>query len=128
MPGQHSFVAAEAGHSDATDLTRDFSPGNSDAMNILTLGLGLGLGLGRVLGLEIGRQYVPGLKNTGVNFLASGRSRQDVAGPSQQRWQAVGDTAPDLTGTKFQTIVTARRKASCYKIYNLQKFTIHAKL
>ena len=41
-------------------LTRDFSPGNSDAMDILTLGL------------ELGRQNVPGLKNTGVNFLASG--------------------------------------------------------
>ena len=62
-------------------LTRDFSPGISDAMDILTLGL-LGLGLGRVLGLELGRQDVPGLKNTGVNFLASGRSRQDVADPS----------------------------------------------
>ena len=46
-------------------------------MDILTLGLGLG----RVLGLELGRQDVPGLKNTGVNFLASGRSRQDVADP-----------------------------------------------
>ena len=34
-------------------LTRDFSPGNSDAMDILTLGLGLGLG--RALGLELGR-------------------------------------------------------------------------
>ena len=56
-------------------LTRNFSPGNSDAMDILTLGLG------RVLGLELGRQDVPGLKNTGVNFLASGRSRQDVADP-----------------------------------------------
>ena len=67
----------EAGHPDATDLTRDFSPGNSDAIDILTLGLGLGLG--RVLGLELERQDVPGLKNTGVNFLASGRSRQDVA-------------------------------------------------
>ena len=31
----------EAGHPDATDLTRDFSPGNSNAMDILTLGLGL---------------------------------------------------------------------------------------
>ena len=52
-------------------------------MDILTLGLGLalGLGLGRVSGLELGRQDVPGLKNTGVNFLASGRSRQDVADP-----------------------------------------------
>ena len=50
-------------------------------MDILTLGLGLGLGLGRVLGLELGRQDVPGLKNTRVNFLASGRSRQDVADP-----------------------------------------------
>ena len=58
---------------------RDFSPGNSDVMDILTLGLGLVLG--RVLGLELGRQDVPGLKNTGVNFLASGRSRQDVADP-----------------------------------------------
>ena len=47
-------------------LTRAFSPGNSDAMDILTLGLG------RVLGLELGRQDVPVLKNTGVNFLASG--------------------------------------------------------
>ena len=28
----------EAGHPDATDLTRDFSLGNSDAMDILTLG------------------------------------------------------------------------------------------
>ena len=69
----------EAGHPDTTDLTRDFSPGNSDAMDILTLGLGLGLG--RVLGLELGHQDVPGLKNTGVNFLTSGRSRQDVADP-----------------------------------------------
>ena len=51
-------------------------------MDILTLGLGLGLGLGRVLGLELGRQDVPGLKNTGMNFLASGRSRQDVVDPS----------------------------------------------
>ena len=67
----------EAGHPDATDLTRAFSPGNSDAMDILTLGLG------RVLGLEFGRQDVPGFKNTGVNFLASGRSRQDVADPRQ---------------------------------------------
>ena len=33
-------------------------------MDILTLGLGRGL--------ELGRQDVPGLKNTGVNFLASG--------------------------------------------------------
>ena len=71
----------EAGHPDATDLTQDFSPGNSDAIDILTLGLGLGLGLGRVLGLELGRQDVPGLKNTEMNFLASGRSRQDVADP-----------------------------------------------
>ena len=39
----------------------------------------LALGLGRVLGL--GRQDVPGLKNTGLNFLASGRSRQDVEDP-----------------------------------------------
>ena len=60
---------------------RDFSPRNSDAMDILTLRLGLGLGLGRVLGLELGRQDVPGLKNTGLNFLASGRSCQDVADP-----------------------------------------------
>ena len=44
-------------------------------MDILTLGLG------RVLGLELGRQDVPGLKNTRENFLASGRSRQDVADP-----------------------------------------------
>ena len=28
----------EAGHPDATELTRDFSPRNSDAMDILTLG------------------------------------------------------------------------------------------
>ena len=54
---------------------RDFSPGNSDAMDILTLGLG------RVL--ELGRQDVPGLKNIGVNFLASGRSREDVADPKK---------------------------------------------
>ena len=33
------------------------------------------------LGLELGRQDVPGLKITGVNFLHSGRSRQDVADP-----------------------------------------------
>ena len=65
----------EARHPDATNLTRDFSPGNSDAMDILTLGLG------KVLGLELGRQDVPGLKNTRVNFLASGQSRQDVADP-----------------------------------------------
>ena len=45
-------------------------------MDILTLGLG------RVLWLELGRQDVPGLKNTRVNFLASGSSRQDVADPS----------------------------------------------
>ena len=64
----------EAGHPDVTDLTRDFSPGNSDAMDILTLGLG------RVL--ELGRQYVPGLKNTGVNILATGRLRQDMADPN----------------------------------------------
>ena len=51
-------------------------------MDILTLGLGLGLGLGRVLGLELGRQDVPGLKNTEVNFLASGQSHQVVADPS----------------------------------------------
>ena len=51
-------------------LTRDFSPGNSEAMDILTLGLGRGL--------ELGRQDVPGLKNTGGNFLASGRSRNLV--------------------------------------------------
>ena len=49
-------------------------------MDILTLGLGLGLG--RVLGLELGHQDVPGLKNTGVNFLASGWSCRDVADPS----------------------------------------------
>ena len=70
------FDKFEAGHPDATDLTRDFSPENSDAMDILTLGLGLGLGLGRVLGLELRRQDVPSLKNTVANFLASGRSRQ----------------------------------------------------
>ena len=52
-------------------------------MDILTLELGLGLGLGRVLGLELGHQDVPGLKNTEVNFLTSGRSRQDVADPSK---------------------------------------------
>ena len=46
----------EAGHLDATDLTRDYSPGNPDAMDILTLGLGLGLG--RVLGLELELQDV----------------------------------------------------------------------
>ena len=44
-------------------------------MDILTLGLG------RLLGLELGRQDVPGLKSTGVSFLASGWSRQDVADP-----------------------------------------------
>ena len=47
----------EAGHPDARLFT-----GNSDAMDILTLGLG------RVLGLELGRQDVIGLKNTGVNL------------------------------------------------------------
>ena len=71
------YQNGEAGHPDATDLTRDFSPGNSDAMDILTLGLGLG----RVLGLQLGRQDVPGIKNIEVNFLASGRSCQDVADP-----------------------------------------------
>ena len=75
-PSYPSFC--EAGHPDATDLTRDFSPGNSDAMDILTIGLGLGLGL------ELGRQHVPGLKNTEVNFLVSGRSRQDVADPHSE--------------------------------------------
>ena len=35
---------AEAGHPDATDLTRDFSRRNSDAMDILALRLGLGTG------------------------------------------------------------------------------------
>ena len=65
--------AAEAGHPDATDLTRAFSLGNSDTMDIPTLGL------------ELGRQDVPGLKNTRVNFLASGRSRQDVADPNTER-------------------------------------------
>ena len=48
-------------------------------MDILTLGLG------RVLGLELGRQDVPRLKNIGVNFFASGRSRQDVADPLLKR-------------------------------------------
>ena len=48
-------------------------------MDILTLGLG------RALGLELGRQDVPGLKNTGVNFLTSGWSRQDVADPNTER-------------------------------------------
>ena len=62
-------------------------------MDILTLGLGLELG--RVLGLELGRQNVPGLKNTGVNFLASGRSRQDVADPVKisqrsENFQSIG--------------------------------------
>ena len=75
MVYQSSFVVfqlpvglyiGKAGHPDATNLTGDFSPGNSDAMDILTLWLG------RVLGFELGRQDVPGLKNTGVNFLASG--------------------------------------------------------
>ena len=50
-------------------------------MDILTLGLGLKLGLERVLELELGHQDVPGLKNTGVNIIASGQSRQDVADP-----------------------------------------------
>ena len=72
----------EAGHSGATDLTQDFSFGNSDAIDILTLGLGLGLG--RVLGLELGCQDVSGLKNTVVNFLASGWLRQDDADPPIQ--------------------------------------------
>ena len=44
-------------------------------MDILTLGLG------RVLGLELGRQDVPGLINTRMSFLAPGRSRQNVADP-----------------------------------------------
>ena len=35
------------------------------------------------LGLELGRQDVPGL-NTEVSFLASGRSRQDVADPASE--------------------------------------------
>ena len=74
-----SVMNSETGHPDATDLTRDYSSGNSDAMDKLTLGLGLGLG--RVLGLELRRQDVLGLKNTAVSFLASGRSRQDVADP-----------------------------------------------
>ena len=69
------MITEEAGHPDATNLTWDFSYGNSDAMDILTLGLG------RVLGLEFERQDVPGLKNTEVNFLASGWLHQDVADP-----------------------------------------------
>ena len=77
---QIDLAYSEAGHPDAYDLTRAFSRGNSDAMDILTLGLGLGLG--RVLGLELGHQDVPGLKNTEVNFLASGQSRQDVVDPA----------------------------------------------
>ena len=95
----------EAGHPDATDLTRDFSPGNSDAMDILTLRLGLGLRLGRVLGLELGRQDVPGLKNTRVNFLASGRSRQDVADPSTNRpWKASNEkTRRSILEARMQT-------------------------
>ena len=84
----HYAAVTEAGHPDATDLTRDFSPGNSDAMDIQTLGLGLGFG--RVLGLDLGRQDVPGFKNTGVNFLASGRSRQDVADPQLQSYKYNG--------------------------------------
>ena len=63
-------------------------------MDILTLGLGLGLRLGRVLGLQLGRQDVPGLKNTAANFLASGRSRQDVADPLR----GSGGGAPSCQG------------------------------
>ena len=52
----------------------------------LFLAAPVGLGLGRVLGLNLGRQDVPGFKNTGVNFLASGRPRQDIADPM---WKSV---------------------------------------
>ena len=52
-------------------------------MDILTLGLG------RVLGLELGRQDVPGLKNTGVSFLVSGWSRQDAADPIFSGYKSV---------------------------------------
>ena len=38
-----------------------------------------------MLGLELGRQDVPGLKNTGVSFLASGPSRQDIADLASRR-------------------------------------------
>ena len=43
-------VITEAGHPDMTDLSIDFSRGNSDTMDILTLRFVLGLRLGRVLG------------------------------------------------------------------------------
>ena len=70
-----SLFLVEAGHPDAIDLTGDYLPGNPDAMNILTLGLGSG----RVFGLELGHQDVPDVTIPGVSFLASGRSCQDVA-------------------------------------------------
>ena len=99
----------EAGHPDSTDLMRDFSPGNSDVMYILTLGLGLGLGLRRVLGLELGHQDVPGLKNTGVNFLASDRSRQDVADPKEY----VGPISASSNSASFKELSQGWQKNNC---------------
>ena len=66
----HCMFLTKAGHPDATNLKWNYSLANPDAMDSIMLGLELGLG--RVLGLELGRQDVPGLKNTGVSFLASG--------------------------------------------------------
>ena len=64
------------------------------------------LGLGRVLELELVRQDVPGLKNTGVNFLVSGRSRQDVADPLVlSLLKFGGDRSHGLEGMVHQTCV-----------------------
>ena len=48
-----------------------------------------------MLGLELGRQDVPGLKNIGVHFLASVQSRQDVADPLRN-WNILTATGKEL--------------------------------
>ena len=66
-----------------------------------------------MLGLELGRQDVPGLKNTGENFLASGRSHQDVADPKyttisyEQKWTQLLQNFKDkdIPISNFQKLV-----------------------